>query len=184
MEPIGPLMWEHRTIERAVKLLERELVKIQKTNKVDHEFLNRTVDFFRMYADRTHHGKEEDILFRSLNSKSISSEHRKTMDELINDHKKGRKLTGKLKEWGESHEENSDEDLDKVTNAIKGLLQLYPQHIEKEDKHFFFPIMDYFSKQEKEDMLKEFYDFDRHLIHEKYKKLLDEWEDILCALGS
>jgi hemerythrin-like domain-containing protein len=179
MEPIGPLMWEHRTIERAVKLLEKELEKIQKTGKSDHEFLNMIVDFFRIYADRTHHGKEEDILFKALNSKSLSREHKKIMDELIEEHKKGRKLTNELKKWDESHGEDSSEDIDKVTDALKELLQLYPQHIEKEDKHFFFPIMDYFSKQEREDMLEKFYEFDRQLIHEKYKKLIDEWEDIL-----
>lgn len=38
MEPIGPLMWEHRTIERAVELMEKELEKIQKTGKIDYEF--------------------------------------------------------------------------------------------------------------------------------------------------
>ena len=179
MEPIGPLMWEHRTIERAVKLLEKELEKIQKTGRNDHEFLNMMVDFFRIYADRTHHGKEEDILFKALNSKSLSSEHKKSMDELIDEHKKGRKLTSELKEWNESHGENSTEDIDKVTDALKGLVQLYPQHIEKEDKHFFFPVLNYFSKQEREKMLKQFYEFDRQLIHEKYKKLIDEWEKIL-----
>jgi len=37
----------------------------------------------------------------------------------------------------------------------KTLLDFYPRHIEKEDKHFFIPCMEYFSEAEKEAMLKE-----------------------------
>ena len=64
MKPIGPLMWEHRLIERMVKLLKKELIKIKEIDKVDTNFILIVVDFFRTYADRTHHGKEEDILFK------------------------------------------------------------------------------------------------------------------------
>jgi CO dehydrogenase/acetyl-CoA synthase epsilon subunit len=35
MKPIGPLMWERRLIERMVKILEKELIKIKETGKVD-----------------------------------------------------------------------------------------------------------------------------------------------------
>jgi len=31
-----------------------------------------TVDFFRTYADSTHHGKEEDILYRDLIKKAYT----------------------------------------------------------------------------------------------------------------
>ena len=49
-------------------------------------------------------------------------------------------------------------------------------HIEKEDKHFFIPAMDYFSKEEQSAMLDEFRVFDRNMIHEKYKKIVEEKE--------
>ena len=61
MKPIGPLMIEHRLIERIVDLLKRNLVKIKETTQVSYIFIDAAVDFFRTYADRTHHGKEEDV---------------------------------------------------------------------------------------------------------------------------
>ena len=57
--------------------------------------------------------------------------------------------------------------------SLEDLVAFYPRHIEKEDKHFFFPILNYFSAEEQDGMLREFYEFDRRMIHEKYRKVLE-----------
>ena len=64
--------------------------------------------------------------------------------------------------------------LEEITNNMKRLVELYPAHIEKEDKYFFYPCMEYFNKQEQDDMLQEFWDFDQKMIHEKYQKVVDK----------
>jgi hemerythrin-like domain-containing protein len=56
------------------------------------------------------------------------------------------------------------------------VVMLYPGHIEKEDRRFFFPIMDYFNHEEQDAMLREFYEFDRGMIHEKYRVLVEGLE--------
>ena len=70
MMPIGPLMWEHRLIERMLRSFESEISQISKQKKVNPLFIDTAVDFIRIYADWLHHGKEEDILFRDLMKKS------------------------------------------------------------------------------------------------------------------
>jgi len=62
-------MIEHRLIERMLSVFKKVLDKIESEHEVDPVFVDIAVDFIRMYADRTHHGKEEDILFRELNKK-------------------------------------------------------------------------------------------------------------------
>ncbi|HEX9949296.1 MAG TPA: hemerythrin domain-containing protein, partial [Thermodesulfobacteriota bacterium] len=96
MMPIGPLMIEHRLIERMVGALRGEMHSIEKKNEVHIELIDSGVDFFRTYADRCHHGKEEDILFRDLAKKRLSPEHKKIMAELIEEHRFGRETVGKL----------------------------------------------------------------------------------------
>ncbi|MFX1288524.1 MAG: hemerythrin domain-containing protein, partial [Promethearchaeota archaeon] len=96
MLPIGPLMAEHRIIEKMIALMQKEIEKIKKFNKVNPLFIDTAVDFIRMYADRTHHGKEEDILFRDLEKKELSPNHSKIMEELIEEHKWARRKVGKL----------------------------------------------------------------------------------------
>ena len=71
MLPIGSLMIEHRLIERLIALIEKEGDKIKKDNLTDIDFIDDCIDFIRTYADRCHHGKEEDILFRDLRNKKL-----------------------------------------------------------------------------------------------------------------
>lgn len=55
-------------------------------------------------------------------------------------------------------------------------MSLYPRHIETEDRRFFLPVMDYFTEQEQEDMLLDFNEFDRTMIHRKYESLVEGLE--------
>jgi hemerythrin-like domain-containing protein len=172
MKPIGPLMWEHRLIEKMLAVAGREEQKIREHRKVDPVFIDTVVDFIRTYADRTHHGKEEDILFRDLANKKMSSEHARIVDELVAEHKYGRSLVVRLVE-AKNRYLAGEETLSEIASTLADLVAFYPRHIEKEDKHFFFPILNYFSAEEQDGMLREFSEFDRRMIHEKYRKVLE-----------
>ncbi|MGA2368741.1 MAG: hemerythrin domain-containing protein [Dehalococcoidia bacterium] len=176
MKPIGPLMVEHRLIERMIALLKEEAVQARKSNTIDVEFLQTAVDFIRSYADRTHHGKEEDILFRDLALKQLAPDHKRIMEELIEEHMSARKMVAALVEARQGYMRGNSAALKDVIDLLEKLADFYPGHIEKEDKHFFYPIQDYFSKEEQDKMLLEFWEFDRKLIHEKYRKVVESLE--------
>jgi hemerythrin-like domain-containing protein len=72
MQARGPLMMEHRLIERFLSVIKGVSAKIESKQKIDPVFVDIAVDFIRVYADRMHHGKEEDILFRELNNKPLA----------------------------------------------------------------------------------------------------------------
>lgn len=181
MMPIGPLMIEHRLIERMIDVMKEELVFIEKEEKVGPEFIEMAVDFIRTYADRCHHGKEEDILFRDLGGKKLKDEYKRTMEELLEEHRWGRKIMGRLVEANAKYIRGNKESLIVIMDCIKSLVEFYPKHIEKEDKHFFIPCMDYFTDSEKDAMLKEEWEFDKSLIHETYRSIVIAAEKILTA---
>jgi len=170
------MMIEHRLIERMIKVMASKMARMKTGRTADPAFIETAVDFIRTYADRCHHGKEEDILFRELKKKSISQDHHKIMDELIEEHRQGRKVTGKLVEANERYMAGDSEALDEIIECLQTLVAFYPKHIEKEDKHFFIPVMKYFSKDEQDAMLKEGYEFDQGLIHEKYRQVVERGE--------
>lgn len=174
--PIGPLMIEHRLIERMIKIIGEEIFKIVGKNEVDPNFIDVAVDFARTYADRCHHGKEEDILFRDLAKKQLSPEHKKTMEELVEEHVYARKTVGRLVNAKETYTQGKTGALKDVISILKELVEFYPRHIEKEDKHFFIPVMKYFSREEMDAMLEEFWEFDKNLIHEKYRTIVEKLE--------
>jgi hemerythrin-like domain-containing protein len=176
MMPIGPLMIEHRLIERMISVLSKKINSMEEQDGVNLEVIDAGVDFFRTYADQCHHGKEEDILFRDLDGKALSSEHKKIMDELIQEHRFGRQTVGKLVSAKERYAQGERGAQKEIMGFLKKLLEFYPAHIEKEDKSFFMPSMEYFSKAERDTMLQEFWEFDKNLIHKKYKQMVEHFE--------
>ena len=183
MLPVGPLMIEHRLIERMIEVMKRRLDQWEGEGKADTSFIETAVDFIRTYADRCHHGKEEDILFRDLVNKPISKDHKRVVEELMADHRKGRDLTGKLVEANDAYRNGDDKAVFTIFDCVKSLVEFYPKHIEKEDRHFFIPVMEYFSSEEKEAMLEEEYAFDRELIHEVYRTYVKKAEEGLARIG-
>ena len=177
LQPIAPLMIEHRVIERMIRIVKLKHEEFKKKSAPSEAFIDSVVDFIRTYADQTHHGKEEDILFRELKKKQLSAEHKKIMEELIQDHANGRKATSQLEEAKKLYFSGRKEALSIILEKMEFLVNLYPKHIEKEDQKFFQPVMNYFSSEEKDRMLEEERVFDRRMIHIKYSQIVSDFEE-------
>ena len=174
MQVRGPLMVEHRLIERMLKLVKKDLTKIAEQQTVNPVFVDTVVDFIHTYADRTHHGKEEDILFRVLKKKNISDGDRLMMNKLIEEHIFGRKITGELIKANTCYKGGDKSSLSTIAVKLIALVDFYPKHIESEDKLFFPLLQKYLSNEDEQAMLDEFWEFDRKMIHEKYERLIQE----------
>jgi len=176
MQARGPLMIEHRLIEQMLAVVRRALEHAEQTGSIDPYVVDKAVDFIRVYADRTHHGKEEDILFRDLRKKQLSSADRQVMDELIAEHVFGRSTTKALVEANLRYRRGNESARGEVTTHLKTLVEFYPIHIKKEDEIFFPASRSYFSDAEDQAMLVEFGEFDSKMIHEKYKAVVKDFE--------
>jgi len=179
MQARGVLMIEHRLIEEILRTIQHILEHLEITHTIDPDVVDKTVDFIRMYADRTHHGKEEDILFRELKKKTLTSRDSQTMDRLIDDHVLSRSITKSLIEANIRYRKGDKEAVAEVMTHLKMLVEFYPKHIELEDDVFFPASRTYFSDTEDQAMLNEFWEHDRKMIHEKYKSVIKEVEGII-----
>jgi len=59
-----------------VRIISHLQLEITETKEVDPNFIDTVVDFFKTYADRCYHGKEEDILFKKLATKNLKQDHK------------------------------------------------------------------------------------------------------------
>jgi hemerythrin-like domain-containing protein/rubredoxin len=159
-----------------VLLVEMESSKIIENKKVNPISIDTMIDFFRTYADRCHHGKEEGILFRELATKELSGEHSAMMNELIEEHIYARKTVSSLENAKDSYVKGNAGSLNDISRILEELAKFYPKHILKEDKEFFYPCMEYFTKEEQEEMVLKFTEFDTKMIHERYRKIVAELE--------
>jgi hemerythrin-like domain-containing protein len=176
MLPIGLLMREHRLIGRMVLLVKKELQRSKKSLKIDTEFIRISIDFFKIYADLTHHGKEEEILFKALGKKNLTEDHIKILNRLLNDHKIAREPVRALEKMNNEYAQGYHTNIEGIQEKLQKLVTLYPQHITIEDTEFFFPAMNYFTVQESDAMLQKFYHFDKTVIHEHYYHLVETLE--------
>lgn len=172
MQARGPLMIEHRLIEGMIAVIQRKLERAAETQSIDPYFVDAAVDFIRMYADRTHHGKEEDILFRDLRKKNMSADHQRIMNELIEEHIFGRQTTKALVEANVRYRKGDASALLEVTAQLRTLAGFYPKHIKKEDAVFFPAALAHFTENEDQALLAEFWELDRKMIHEKYRAVV------------
>ncbi len=177
MQARGPLMIEHRLIERLISRINRELTQIKVKKQTDPIMIDTFVDFIKTYADRTHHGKEEDIYFKKLSEKTMAEEDSRVMNELVEEHKFGRKITAELVNANKRYREGDSGALDEIAAKLHTLAEFYPKHIEKEDKVFFPAAHQYFSEAEQQAMLDAFWEFDRLMIHEKYEAVAKDMEN-------
>jgi len=176
MLPTGPLMIEHRVIERMIRLIRDEASALRVTKKPDAAFIDAAVDFIQGYADETHHGKEENILFRELEKKKLSPDHQAQLEGLISDHKAGRRAAAELNDARKRYFDGQLNALDTIIERMVFLTVLYPKHIQKEDKQFFVAAMKYFTPEEQEALWEEGHAFDRKMIHKKYDRIVGELE--------
>jgi len=167
-------MIEHRLIEKMIGIMRSEIRNIEERHETDPVLIDTMVDFVRTYADKTHHGKEEDILFRDLAKKDLSERDQRIMLELVEEHKYGRSLVRDLVEAKERYLQGKNGALKTILGRLNALVEFYPVHIKKEDKDFFLAAMKYLSRQEQEAMLQEMWTFDRSMIHQKYRAVVEE----------
>lgn len=167
-------MIEHRLIERMLKAIQDILKRIEETQAIDPVHVDTVVDFIRTYADRTHHGKEEEILFEAMKEKLLSEEDRRFMNELIEEHVFGRRTTKALVHANTRYRNGDEAALSEIVERLHTLIEFYPTHIEKEDKVFFPASRGYFTEEEDHAMLARFREFDGKMIHEKYENVVKE----------
>lgn len=140
MKPVEILSQEHRVIEVVLNSLEVMTEKAQAEGRLQREDSLEAIDFIRNFADRCHHGKEEDRLFPAMAAKGMPTDGG-PIGVMLMEHDMGREF---VRQMAESREAASDGDktaLAKFVAGATGYINLLRVHIHKED-HILFPMAD------------------------------------------
>ena len=87
MKPTKILSEEHKNIIKIIEALNKECDSLESGKPLDKEFFIKAVDFIKNYADKFHHAKEEDILFKEFNK---SQSHCNPTEQMLYEHDLGR----------------------------------------------------------------------------------------------
>ncbi|MBS3056682.1 MAG: hemerythrin domain-containing protein [Candidatus Aenigmarchaeota archaeon] len=156
---------EHKNILKVADALEFEIGRL-KDKQIDTIFFKNVIDFIRNYADKFHHAKEEDILFKEFNKCAEEGcMHCNPVEQMLFEHDKGRKNV-KVMESG-LNEKNKN----KLIEGATGYIQLIREHVFKED-NILYPMADEsLSKEVEKKMIKKF-----EKINANKKKEIERFE--------
>lgn len=120
--PIKRLVDEHKLIKRLLALIPFIIKNPDFESQEWENMIRGCVNFIRSYADKYHHAKEEDILFKYFD------ENLDIIQIMHKDHKTGREHVKSILEGLE--QKNSE----KIVRHFCGYAELLTEHIKKEDE--------------------------------------------------
>ncbi len=160
-------------IEKSLKLMTLEKQRME-DGKIDIEVVRSLVEFITVFADKSHHGKEETILFPALRGKSQSYEFDEITSNLMKEHALIRKHLRTIQNAFQWFTEGDKESAATISQELGEIVDIYTRHVVKEDGPFFQSVMKSLSETEKEDMLYAMQQFDLSFLIDHYGKLFDE----------
>jgi hemerythrin-like domain-containing protein len=132
MDAIDTLMAEHRLIEQAMDALEAYAEATAQGRDVRTADLKDFVTFIREFADKKHHGKEEEILFAEMVRAGFPLAAG-PIAVMLADHDQGRGFVGVLAKLADNSSWTAD-DRQRMVAAATDYVGLLRQHIMKEDR--------------------------------------------------
>lgn len=127
--PIKMLVEEHSLIKRLIALIPKIIERMDLDSQAGRQMVLDVVDFIRSYADRYHHAKEEEILFKYFDG---GLDIIRAMHE---DHEAGRAHVRAIVEGVNGNDKKT------VAFHLKAYGELLTEHIKKEDE-ILYPWMD------------------------------------------
>lgn len=154
------LLDEHQNILKVADALERECNALKSGKKVDEKFLLEIIDFVRNYADKFHHAKEEDILFKEF-CKNEGELHCNPIEQMLYEHNLGRDFIGGIEEGMKKRDKKMI-----VENAL-GYVHLIREHISKEDNILYPMAESAINEKTTKEMLKKY----EKIVRERKKEI-------------
>ncbi|ABS40098.1 hemerythrin domain-containing protein [Clostridium botulinum] len=133
MNSIELMVNEHKNIKRMLVVIRKYCFKVLKNEQVDYNDFYKIIDFVRNYADKHHHGKEEDYLFNRMIEEIKGPTEKLVKQGMLVEHDLGRLYMQNLEKALKALENGEEEaKIDIIANAVSYTDLLY-RHIEKED---------------------------------------------------
>jgi hemerythrin-like domain-containing protein len=182
MKPSDILKSEHRVIEQVLDCLEQLAQHSANAGQCDVRSAEQAIDFFRNFADRCHHGKEEEHFFPAMEAKGFSRDCGPTGVMLL-EHELGRREVTGMSSALAACQAGDGAAPQRFAEHARAYIRLLREHIQKED-HCLFSMADQaFTPADQQQLLTAFEHVEaEHMgagTHEKYLQLANELADRL-----
>lgn len=179
-QAIQILKHEHRVIESVLGSLEGFVARMQEGEEVERSAVHRYAEFFSKFADRCHHGKEEDLLFKTMVAHGFS-DRAGPIAVMLGEHTEGRAHVRVLAEIGSREGELSDEECDALADHAGAYVPMLRNHIAKEDSILYVMAERTLPPSELSGLVEAFEQFEREQMGPDEHQRLHELAGLLVA---
>ena len=182
MIAVQELEEEHEAVKLSISLLDRMMETLLKDpGSVQTDHLEELLDFFRIFVDKCHHGKEEAFLFPALEKAGVQKQDG-PIGVLLSEHEKGRRYISQLENQIPGLRNSDAGEITTANKLVKSYAALMQQHIQKEDT-ILFPLADSrLSENEQTSMVREFENLEKEKIgpgrHEAFHDMLKKFSSL------
>jgi hemerythrin-like domain-containing protein len=130
------LRHEHEAILKMLDVADEVSRRVERGIAIAPDVFTGLVEFFRLFADKCHHGKEEDLLFPAMEGKGVPR-HGGPVGVMLIEHEQGR---ARVKEMAAVSEEIANGNTAAAVRwvpAARGYSDLLRAHIQKENNVLF-----------------------------------------------
>jgi len=182
MNPIKELITEHEAVRMTLRILNRISEEIDKTAKIPNpEHLKQLFEFFSVFVDKCHHGKEEELLFPAMEAVGISRKGG-PIGVMLNEHQQGRDLVAKMKRALSQYLNGDTGAAQKLKGFADAYIALLNLHIDKENNVLFPMAQQHLLENKLAELKKGFDKIETDKIgtgkHEEFHQMLDILEGV------
>jgi hemerythrin-like domain-containing protein len=184
MNPTQELKDEHQAILLMLEILGKVSDRLEKGETVDVSHLEKAVGFIKIFADKCHHGKEEDLLFPAMEKAGIPRTGG-PLGVMLHEHAAGRAFVKAMSDAIRGIRRGDRADARLFAESARGYAVLLSQHIYKED-HILYPMADVrLSPAQQSELSVCFAEVEEKVIspgkHDEFRRLLKELEVIYLS---
>lgn len=143
MQHKSPTAWlteEHNTIKEMLEILGKVCDKLESGTDIDHSHISGIIEFIQVFADKYHHGKEENLLFRAMVDSGFP-EKQGPIAVMLSEHDIGRGYVSEMSAALTLYRDGKKEAADTLIEQGRNFITLLVQHIHKED-NILYPMAD------------------------------------------
>jgi hemerythrin-like domain-containing protein len=149
------LRGEHEAILKMLAATEKAAERLGEGDEIPATTLSGILEFFQLFADRCHHGKEEDLLFPMLEKKGLPSQGG-PVGVMLHEHSVGRGLIREMANAGEALEAGDKSAATLWARAALSYADLLRAHIQKENNILFVMAERLLSEAEQSELAEAF----------------------------
>ena len=174
MKATQQLKDEHEGVKLMLNILEKVCQQVEAVGSLNKEHFEGILEFLKVFVDKCHHGKEEDLLFPALIAVGVPKEG--PIAVMLHEHEMGRQYVKAMSQAYATYIAGDKSTSKDIMQNGHGYISLLKDHIEKENNVLFVMADSRLSETRQDELFEGFEKLEEERIgvgkHEEFHGLL------------